>query len=198
MGDVILHQRNTMMILKEIKPAIYHFKESALPFIFWGLLPGLVLPYLPEIFQPKVNQLWLESIAHDTILTFLYFSLFSSGLFLLVLGAIEEGEKFANKLYEWLVRKPIYFGITFTGVAFGLLLGVGLAVLIHGYGGTGLVILVGAIYMFAAFIIMWILSVVVKKSILKPKTNWHARLAGFVMLLLLPVIAYMTSLNNAI
>ncbi|GEM_PF-5687277 len=187
-----------MTIHTEIRPAIYHFKESAIPFVFWGLLPGLGLPYLPEIFQPKVNQLWLESIAHDTILTFLYFSLFSSGLFLLVLGAIGEGEKFTNKLYEWLVRKPIYFGITFTGVAFGLLLGVGLAVLIHGYGGTGLVILVGAIYMLIAFIIMWILSVVVKKSILKPKTNWHARLAGFVMLLLLPVVAYITSLNNAI
>ena len=187
-----------MSIYSEIKPALYHFKESGLPFVLWGFLPGLVLPYLPKIFQPKVNQILLESIAQDTILTFLYFSLFSSGLFLLVLGAVEEGEKFRNKLYEWLVRKPIYFGITFSGVAFGLLLGVGLAVLLHGYGGTGLIILIGALYMFIAFIIMWGLSVIVKKSILKPKSNWHARLAGFVMLALLPGVAYLTTLNNAI
>jgi len=149
-----------MSIRTEIKPALNHFKESALPFVFWGLLPGLVLPYLPKMFQLKVNQLWLESIAQDTILTFLYFSVFASGLFLLVLGAIEEGEKFVNKLYKWLVKKPINFGITFAGVACGLLLGVGLAVLIHGYGHTGKVILIGALYMFFAFIIMWSLSVI--------------------------------------
>ena len=52
--------------------------------------------------------------------------------------------------------------------------------------------------MFIAFIIMWGLSVIVKKAILNPKSNWQARLAGFVMLVLLPGVAYLTTLNNAI
>lgn len=176
----------------EFSPAIRQFSESFLPFFVWGLLPGLVLPFLPEVVYPEINNLWIESVAQHTIFSFMCFSFFASGLYLLVLGSLKEGESLKSKFYDFLIKKPVYFGITFSGVAFGVLLGVGVAALIHTKFVVGAVLLVGALYMVGAFLCMWAPSILVKKSILTGiHSEWQARLLGLIMLIILPCIIYL-------
>lgn len=165
-------------------------RETVLPFAVWGFAVGVLLPYVPESFRLQTSSLVTESIAENTITSFLYFSMLGSGVFLALFGVVGEENTIRRSIYDWLIRRPARFGMTFAAVAVGVLFGAALSALCHQALEAGLMILAGSLLMAVAYVEMLFLAQLVIQPAPRVKRVVYARLAGILMLCMLPAIVW--------
>ena len=173
------------------------FRQTALPFAVWGFLVGFFLPYVPEAFRLPASSLVTESIAANTVTSFLYFSMLGCGVFLTIFGVVEDQNTIRRKLYDWLIRRPIRFGMTFAAVAVGVLFGAALSAFCHWQLEAIMTIMGGAAVMAVAYAEMFLLARLVVGPAPRIRRVIYARLAGLLVLCLLLVVAWTVSANAA-
>lgn len=173
------------------------FQQTALPFAIWGFFVGILLPYVPESLKLPASSLVTESIAANTVTSLLYFSMLGCGVFLALFGVVEDENTIRHRIYDWLIRRPMRFGMTFAAVAVGALFGAGLSALCHRQMGASVTILGGSSVMAVAYAEMFLLARLVVGPAPKVRRVVYARLAGLLILGLLLVIVRVNFANAA-
>ena len=166
------------------------FLKESISFFLWGVLLLAGFEFYPEAWKTEAETVLMENIAFKTIVLLFFCTLTASGLFLMLLGAVDNEGGWKARIYEFVVVPPAKFGINLCAVAFGLILATSVVSRAYGYTETSTGLFLSSFFVVVFAVIYWGLTLLVREEFLRPVTGKHARLGGLVLLIAVPSLSY--------